>query len=110
MCSGGIFAHAGRNVRRCLPLRVYSDVHNTHVCNPACVELLVSKQVSMVCRFLCAHMCRYSFARKSYHEDPAGQYTYDRMETMTDDEIALYWQSTVTQSTYDMIRSIHMIG
>lgn len=35
----------------------------------------------------------YSYARKSYHEDPRGEYVYDRMETVTDDELAIYWQS-----------------
>ena len=33
--------------------------------------------------------------RKSYHEAPGDSYTYDRIETATDDEIALYWQSMV---------------
>jgi hypothetical protein len=37
----------------------------------------------------------YQWARKSYHDDPGGEYTYDRIETMTDDELALFWQNTV---------------
>lgn len=37
----------------------------------------------------------YQWARKSYHDDPGGEYTYDRIETATDDEVALFWQNTV---------------
>lgn len=37
----------------------------------------------------------YRWARKSYHDNPGGEYVYDRIETVTDDEVALFWQNTV---------------
>jgi hypothetical protein len=40
---------------------------------------------------------RYKWARKSYHDEPDG-YTYDRIEKMTDDEVALFWQNMMRQA------------